>query len=246
MPQAGGEISEFRELGGAPLLVHALRTLCVSGAVPLVVVTAPAGRTGEVRAMLAGHRLTAGAGTRVEVVEGGPTRRASVGRALEALAGTLDADDGVVVHDAARPLAPVELVDAVVAALRRGEAAVVPAIGLSDTVKEVGGGSRVTRTIDRATLRVIQTPQGFRLGVLESAYRAAGARSPGRSAGVPAEETAADDATLLAELGQDVLVIDGHENAFPVVQPLDLVLAEAVLASRPGDSGDRRGAPGAG
>ncbi|MGH3329442.1 MAG: IspD/TarI family cytidylyltransferase [Streptomycetales bacterium] len=258
VPAAGrGERSQWatppalRDLGGAPLFVHAVRVLCRSSLIEFVVVAAPPGRAGDVRAMLADHRLTAGVGAGVEaragVVEGGPTRRTSILLALESLAGTLDADDAVIVHDAARPLAPGEIVDAVVAALGRGEVAVVPAIALADTVKEVGTESRVTRTIDRSTLRVIQTPQGFRRGVLESAYRAAAeGRLPGRPEGVRAEESAADDATLLTALGQDVLVVDGHADAFPVVRPLDLVLAEAVLASRPATRGDRHGAPRSG
>jgi 2-C-methyl-D-erythritol 4-phosphate cytidylyltransferase len=152
------------------------------------------------------------------VVAGGDTRQDSVARALVALPADIDV---VLVHDAARPLVPTSLVDAVVAAVRAGADAVVPGLPVADTVKSVGRGDLVTATLDRSILRAIQTPQGFRRSVITSAHAASDPDAP-----------ATDDAGLVEALGGTVLVVPGDEEAFKVTRPLDLVLAEAVLARR--------------
>jgi 2-C-methyl-D-erythritol 4-phosphate cytidylyltransferase len=160
-------------------------------------------------------------GAEVQVVAGGAVRRQSVGLALASLPADVDV---VLVHDAARPLAPVELVDAVAAAVRAGADAVVPALPVADTVKQVDAGSHVALTLDRSALRAVQTPQGFRREVLEAAHAAV---VDGESR---AGEAATDDAGLVELLGRPVLVIPGAEEAFKVTRPLDLVLAEALVA----------------
>jgi 2-C-methyl-D-erythritol 4-phosphate cytidylyltransferase/2-C-methyl-D-erythritol 2,4-cyclodiphosphate synthase len=150
----------------------------------------------------------------------------SVRLALAAVPADIDV---VLVHDAARPLVPAALVSDVVAAVRGGADAVVPGIPLADTVKRIDDAGIVRETPDRAALRAVQTPQGFRRAALEAAHAAAG---PG------AEAT--DDAGLVERGGGAVLVIPGHEEAFKVTRPQDLLLAEAVLAARAGSAG---GAP---
>jgi 2-C-methyl-D-erythritol 4-phosphate cytidylyltransferase len=158
------------------------------------------------------------------VVAGGATRSLSVREALAALPPDIDV---VLVHDAARPLAPVALVEAVEAAVRAGHPAVVPGLPVVDTVKQVAATARgtdeVVGTVDRAALRAVQTPQGFRRDVLQDAYRDAAA------AGVL---DATDDAGLVERLGVPVAVVPGDERAFKVTRPLDLLLADAVLAQR--------------
>ena len=199
-----------------PGLPKALRAL---GGAPLVVVASPVDEVAEVRALLTGHH----AGAELVVVAGGDSRQESVRLALAALPADVDV---VLVHDAARPLTPVELIDAVAAAVGDGADAVVPALPIADTVKRVEG-EIVVETVDRTSLRAVQTPQGFRRSVLDAAHRAA--------AGIgtvdgPAEST--DDAGLIEHLGGTVQVIPGAEDAFKVTHPLDLVLAEAVLVQR--------------
>ncbi|WP_455770079.1 IspD/TarI family cytidylyltransferase, partial [Streptomyces fradiae] len=160
--------------------------------------------------------------TDVLVVPGGATRQESVRRGLDALP---DSVTTVLVHDAARPLVPVDTVDAVVEAVRDGGApAVVPAVPLADTVKEVepagdGTPEPVLGTPERARLRAVQTPQGFDRATLVRAHRE-----------VTGEVT--DDAGMVERLGVPVVAVPGHEEAFKVTRPLDLVLAEAVLARR--------------
>jgi 2-C-methyl-D-erythritol 4-phosphate cytidylyltransferase len=209
----GAEIPKaLREVGGEPLLVHAVRGLWRSGDVHLVVVAAPPGSASEVADLL----RTAVPGAVTRVVDGGAARQQSVAAALAAL----DPDtDVVLVHDAARAFTPPEVVRRVVQAVRSGDAAAVPVLPVTDTIKQVGGDDSVEATVDRTRLRAVQTPQGFRREVLERAHReCAGA--------------ATDDAGLVEALGEQVTTVPGSDEAFKVTRPLDLLLAEALLRSR--------------
>ncbi len=204
----------LHEVGGVPMLVHAVRALAAARGVDLVVVAAPPDLVDRARELLADEH----AGADLVVVAGGATRPDSVRIALAELPpGTTM----VLVHDAARPLAPVSLVEAVAAELAGGADAVVPGLPVVDTVKSVADGV-VTATVDRAGLRAVQTPQGFRRDVLERAH---GEHDP-------AGPDVTDDAGLVERLGLTVVVVPGHEEAFKVTRPLDLLLAEAVLARR--------------
>jgi 2-C-methyl-D-erythritol 4-phosphate cytidylyltransferase len=205
----------LRPLGGVPMLVHAVRALASSRVVDIVVVAAPEDSAESVQSMLTGQSF----GAEVVVITGGDTRQDSVARALLTLPDDVDV---VLVHDAARPLVPGELVAAVVAAVRRGHPAVVPGLLVVDTIKQVDGNSDVQRTVDRSELRAIQTPQGFDRHVLQRAH-----------ASVDLDDSpASDDAFLVERLGLPVHVIPGHEEAFKVTRPFDVVMAEAVLARR--------------
>lgn len=212
-----GQPKALRTLGGVPMLVHAVRALSRARLVDLVVVAAPPDGVAEVRTLLAMYDI----GADVVVVAGGAQRQDSVARALEAL----PADVGVVlVHDAARPLAPSELVDAVAGAVLAGHLAVVPGLPVTDTVKRVAsmtstGTEPVAQTVSRADLRSIQTPQGFDRDVLAKAHAAA-------------DDVATDDAGLVERLGLPVVVVPGSAEAFKITRPIDLLLAEAVLAER--------------
>ncbi|MDI1290086.1 MAG: 2-C-methyl-D-erythritol 4-phosphate cytidylyltransferase, partial [bacterium] len=111
---------------------------------------------------------------------------------------------------------------AVVAAVRAGHAAVVPGIAVVDTIKRVDAAGQVECTIDRGPLRAIQTPQGFNRQVLQKAHATADLDAA----------AATDDAGLVERLGLPVHVVAGHEEAFKVTTPLDVVIAEAILARR--------------
>lgn len=217
-----GAPKALRTLGGTPMLIHAVRAMARSRAVALVVVVAPPEGTAEVRRLLDEHALPER--TEILVVPGGETRQASVRAGLDALPAGITA---VLIHDAARPLVPVDTVDAVVEAVRDGAPAVVPALPLADTVKEVEPGrpgepEPVVATPVRARLRAVQTPQGFDLATLRLAHEKIAVSGEG----------ATDDAGMVEQLGVTVVVVPGHEEAFKVTRPLDLVLAEAVLARR--------------
>jgi 2-C-methyl-D-erythritol 4-phosphate cytidylyltransferase len=206
-----GAPKALRRLAGQPLIVHAARAALGSGVLDLLVVAAPGNLVNDVEAAVRplGARLT--------IVAGGANRRESVAAALATLPKDVDV---VLVHDAARCLAPAGLFGTVAAAVAAGADAVVPVLAIADTVKQVDG-SAVVATVDRAALRAAQTPQGFRRDVLVRAH-----------ASVAAEAT--DDAGLVERLGRAVQVVPGHEEAFKVTRPVDLVLAECVLARRSG------------
>ena len=218
-----GQPKALRHLGGVPMLVHAVRALSRARLVDLVVVAAPGGGVADVKALLGSHDI----GADVVVVAGADDRRGSVARALAALPAEVDA---VLVHDAARPLAPSELVDVVAKALLDGHPAVVPGIPLSDTVKRIGEMdgmfAPVMATLQRGDLRSIQTPQGFARDVLARAHAAL-------DGGVAdTQHCVGDDADLVARLGVPVVVVPGSSDAFEITKPIDLVFAEAVLHGR--------------
>ena len=200
-----GRPKALRELAGEPVLVHAVRGLRACPSVGPIVVAAPVADVDAVRDQLAAYDVL--------VVAGGAERQDSVRAALAALPAEVDL---VLVHDAARCLTPVEVVERVVAALRSGAPAVVPVLPVADTVKQVAD-DRVVRTVDRAALVSVQTPQGFLRAVLEQAH-ADGA------AGLT------DDAGLVEAMGAPVVTVPGADEAFKVTRPLDLLLAEALLA----------------
>jgi 2-C-methyl-D-erythritol 4-phosphate cytidylyltransferase len=213
------------------MLIHAVRAMAASRAVSLVVVVAPPDGAPEVKNLLDEHALPER--TDYLVVAGGDTRQESVRLGLDALPDNITV---VLVHDAARPLVPVDTVDAVIAAVRQGAPAVVPALPLADTVKEVdpqakGDPEPVVATPERARLRAVQTPQGFDRDTLVRAHETLAVDGEG------ATEGATDCAGLVERLGAPVVVVPGHEEAFKVTRPLDLVLAEAVLARRRASDG---------
>lgn len=215
-----GAPKALRTLHGTPMLIHALRAMAASRAVSLVVVVAPPDGVAEVKSLLDAYALPERSD--FLVVPGGDSRQESVRRGLDALPPQYEI---VLVHDAARPLVPVETVDAVIEAVREGAPAVVPALPLADTVKEVepagvpGEPEPVLATPDRSRLRAVQTPQGFDRATLVRAHETV-------------TDNVTDDASMVEQLGLPVVAVPGHAEAFKVTRPLDLVLAEAVLARR--------------
>jgi 2-C-methyl-D-erythritol 4-phosphate cytidylyltransferase len=201
-----GRPKAFVTLGGTPLLEHALSGLRASGVIDRIVVAVPPALTDESKLVFGGEDAV--------IVSGGADRTESVGLALEAAG---DAEF-ILVHDAARALTPPTLIARVVAALKEGHSAVVPGLALADTIKAVDANGAVLGTPERAGLRAVQTPQGFHADVLRRAYQRAG------SGGVT------DDASLVEQLGTPVQTVDGDPLAFKITTPLDLLLAEAVLA----------------
>lgn len=198
----------FCELDGRTLLERAVVGLLRSGVVDQVVAAVPADRIDAAKRLL---------GERAIVVAGGAGRTESVRLALSAVPGT---PEFVLVHDAARALTPPPLITRVVAELRAGHPAVVPALPLHDTIKAVDANGVVLGTPERAGLRAVQTPQGFASDLLLRAYQ--------RAAGT-ADATATDDASLVEQIGGQVRVVDGDPLAFKITTPLDLLLAEAIV-----------------
>ena len=194
----------FVELGGRSMLERAVEGLLASGVIARVVVAAPSDRVAETAALLDG---------RATVVEGGAERYDSVQRAL----GAAGDPEFILVHDAARPLTPVDQIRRVVAALRDGMRAVIPVLPVVDTIKAVDANGVVLGTPERSGLRAVQTPQGFETDLLRRAYQRIGTVA------------VTDDASLVENLGTPVHTVAGDALAFKITTPLDLKLAEAVL-----------------
>lgn len=204
-----------------PLLEWALKGL---PSCDFVVVSAPSAQLDCFQSVVSGCGIPAA------VVPGGSSRQGSVAAAIRALVNMVDPvqdDDLVLVHDAARPFAPPAVFDRVVAALQDGHRAVVPALPVTDTIKVVAPRNRpdepvevVTTTPDRATLRAVQTPQGFYLHELAALHQRFAERSLAESTSF------SDDAALYETVGLPVVTVDGDRLAYKITTPADLTLAE--------------------
>jgi 2-C-methyl-D-erythritol 4-phosphate cytidylyltransferase len=176
-------------------------------------------------------------GSDLGVVEGGATRARSVANALAAVGTEL-----VAIHDAARPLLTPQLVEGVVATLAADPEAdgAIAATPVTDTIKRAasppgqlrdsphaGGDDRaisVVETLDRGELWAAQTPQAFRVDALRRALE-----------GDPSlVEAATDEAMLIEATGGRVLIHPAPAENIKVTTPLDLRLAELLLAERDG------------
>jgi 2-C-methyl-D-erythritol 4-phosphate cytidylyltransferase len=214
-------------LGGQSLVAHAARNLLAARAagderVRVLVVTAPAFHLDAIQGELAAFADEVA----LLVVTGGATRQASVAAGLAALvADPRGADvDVVLVHDAARPLAPPSLVARVVDAVRDGHAAVVPGLPVTDTIKRVAphrgvAVEPVLETVPRAELRAVQTPQGFTRELLLRAHAQGAGRAHDEAL------AASDDAGLVELLGEPVWVVVGDERAAKITTAKDLAVA---------------------
>jgi 2-C-methyl-D-erythritol 4-phosphate cytidylyltransferase len=205
---AAGMPKAFVPLLGRPLLWHCVQGLLAAGCVDLVVVAVGAQYRDQAATALAD------AGRRVRIVTGGAQRSDSVRQALDSVP---DAEV-VLVHDAARCLTPVGVIQAVVQAVVAGKRAVVPVLTVVDTIKQVDPQGRVVSTVDRTALRVVQTPQGFAADLLRRAHQ--------RPSG-----PVTDDAGLVEQLGETVNILPGHPHAFKITTPFDLVVAETVAGA---------------
>jgi 2-C-methyl-D-erythritol 4-phosphate cytidylyltransferase len=212
---------QFLELGGLRLIDWALAA--AAAACDGVIAVLPAAHLDAVPSLDGGAGAPAASaggrprpGRKPLVVAGGPTRSASVRAGLAAVPGTAGI---VVVHDAARPLATPALFERVVAAVRAGADGAVPGLPVPDTIKRVDpSGDHVIETLDRPSLRAIQTPQAFSAAVLRRAH-AGGA-------------DATDDAALVEDAGGRVVVVEGDPANLKITGLDDLVRAELLLTRR--------------
>jgi len=188
-------------LGDKTLLEHAIAR--IAPVVQQIIVTAPAGYEAHIKSIV---------GDDIVVVTGGSTRSESVRLAL-AVADS--AAQFILVHDAARSLASTALAQSIITSLQSGEVAVIPGLPEVDTVNVVSSEGYVLSAPDRASLRTVQTPQGFRASVLQEAHKQAG--------------DATDDATLVSKLGHKVKVIAGEEAALKITTPTDLAIAMTFI-----------------
>lgn len=206
---------QFLSLGGQPLVLHSLRVLQTSSIVHEIILAVPQNDMDYcLQEIVAKHHFT----KVTKVVPGGAERQDSVRHALEAVHDDVDV---VLVHDAVRPFLTERMIEDVVSTARARGAAII-AVPMKDTVKQVGADHVIERTVDRAGLWLAQTPQAFRRDWLLAAHRKA------HGAGV----RATDDAYLMEWFGYPVSVVEGSGENIKVTRPEDMVIGEAILASR--------------
>lgn len=208
---------QYADLGGQTVLRRALQAFLghpgVSGVLPVI--------HGDDRAALA--EATAGL-TLLPPVTGGATRQASVRNGLEALGAA--PPESVLIHDAARPFVPADVIGRVIAAIKAGVGA-VPSLPVADTLKRIDAGGAVGETVDRDGLVRVQTPQGFRFTEILAAHRNL------------AGESLTDDAAVFTRAGYRVVSVAGAQAADKITTTDDLErLSQLVLESRIGQGYD--------
>jgi 2-C-methyl-D-erythritol 4-phosphate cytidylyltransferase len=208
-------------LGGRPLLLHTLERLLLTKAPEEIILVIRPGSEAEMDAVISPLREQGN----IRLVAGGAQRQDSVRAGLNAVS---DSSEYVMVHDAARPFVTRELVDIVLAAAKLTGAAVCGA-PCSDSLKDGAENGLVVRTVDRAHLWAVQTPQIFRTDLLRDAYRAA-ART---------ELVFTDDTAVVEQMGHAVRIVLYNGINFKVTTPADWSLAEAFLRA-----GEGEGSPG--
>ena len=215
--RAGGEIpKQFRRIAGETLLERALSAFAEA---PDVTFVQPVIRPDDVALV---RRLTRGMNV-LEPVAGGATRQASVRAGLEALVSCTP--DIVLVHDAARPFASASLITRAIAAAEKTGAA-IPALPVTDTVKRIDSAGTIEATLDRNSIRLVQTPQAFAFPVLFDAHRRALAQG---------RDDFTDDAALAEWAGIKVNVFAGDPGNIKFTTPEDFARAEAIQSAGLGD-----------
>jgi len=206
----GGGDKLFALLGGLPLLVRVVSVFEGCPGIDRIAVVVREEKLEDARTMV-DEEGWAKVG---EVCVGGKRRQDSVKAGLERLKGC----EWVVVHDGARPLVTIELIEDGLEAARETGAAVA-AVPVKDTIKVAGTDRAVRYTPARDSLWAVQTPQVFRTDMLKKAYR-----------GVKDEVT--DDATAVEQSGHQVMLYRGSYDNIKVTTPDDLALAEVLLRNR--------------
>lgn len=214
----GGSVpKQFLSLGGEPLVIQSLRALQAAPVVGQIILAVPPADVKYCEHEIVSRQRF----TKVtKVVAGGAERQDSVRHALAQIPSDTEI---VLIHDAVRPFVTLRMIAEVVAAARKEGAAII-ALPMRDTVKQVRMDGMIERTVDRTPLWLAQTPQAFRRDWIEIAHRKAHAE------GV----RATDDASLVEWLGYSVAVVEGSGENIKVTRPEDLVIGEAILASRKG------------
>ncbi len=198
-------------IAGKPLIAHTLSAFEASGGMSSIVLVVPAGREEEFRAIARDAGITKLSG----VVTGGGHRHESVLNGLKALPPEIDF---VAIHDAARPLITPELITrSLEAAFREGASAV--AAPVTDTLHRIDHSGHAAGTVDRSSLRAMQTPQVFRVHEIMELFDAV--------EGIPTDEV-----SVAMVAGKKVSLVEHSEPNLKVTWPQDVVMAEALLLAR--------------
>ena len=214
----------YLPINGLPLLAHTLKVFAVCRRINEIIVVVPEAETDYcITEVVEPLGLSKG----VKITAGGKERQDSVRCGLKAISAT---SDYVVVHDAARPLLTLSLLESVIDAAYAFGAAIA-AVPVKDTIKIGDSSGFVADTPARDKLWSVQTPQAFRKDILLAAHELACAD------GI----LGTDDAFLVEKLGHPVKIVSGDYENIKITTPEDLKIAEALLLGRrsTGESGHR-------
>lgn len=213
-----GVPKQFQPIVGKPMLWHSVRALAVAPIEMVFVVLARDDR------QFAAQDWSAFKGRIEPLYCGGATRAESVHNGLIAAMAAIDADDWVLVHDAARPCLPRADLERLIAECSGDAIGGILALPVADTVKRIAkdevGIARIARSEDRSQLWLAQTPQMFRVGLLAQALHAA-----------TGEVT--DEASAVEQLGLQPRLVLGSRRNIKVTYLEDLAIAEAILRDAP-------------
>jgi 2-C-methyl-D-erythritol 4-phosphate cytidylyltransferase len=207
-----GSPKQYVPIAGKPMLLHVLDTFAASPIITHTFVVVSA-EDGHIRQMMAGAPHLA---ERVTIIfNGGATRHGSVLKGLRVLSDHADADDWVLVHDAARPGLTTELIERLTDTLRDDTVGGLLALPMIDTLKRGGDDRRVQATVPRSGLWAAQTPQMFRYRLLRRAMEQV--------------DDVTDESSAIEALGLHPKLVEGSPRNFKVTLPQDVPLAELYL-----------------
>ena len=214
---ADGAPKQYLPLLGKPMLWHSVHALCAARLENVFVVLAPSDEE------FARHDWSAFRGRLEPLYCGGETRRDSVYNGLIAASSAVDADDWMLVHDAARPCLPRADLERLIAECSADRIGGILALPVAETVKRVAkdeaGAQRIAGTEDRTQLWLAQTPQMFRAGLLSQALR-------------DAKGSVTDEAAAIEQMGLRPRMVLGSRENLKVTYPEDLAIADAILRGR--------------
>ncbi|CAH2716672.1 2-C-methyl-D-erythritol 4-phosphate cytidylyltransferase [Neobacillus rhizosphaerae] len=200
------------ELKGIPVLIHTLKVFEEDEACKGIILAIHPQDEADFIALLAKYSVT----KVINLVPGGEERQHSIYNALK----TVNSDGIILVHDAARPFIQKEQIHRLTEAAEKTGAAII-AVPAKDTMKKVQDGV-VVETVERSSLWAVQTPQAFRISLLQEAYEKADKD----------HFLGTDDSSLVERLKHPVAIVEGNYDNIKLTTPEDLFFAEAILEKR--------------
>ena len=206
---------QFLVYQGAPLFWHSIRTFSHIPPLGGIILVLPEQELGEIETTVQELHTRDSIGVPIRCTSGGNRRQDSVAHALQVLPRECDQ---VLIHDAARPFLSTSLITALLDRFTADLGGVIPACPVTDTIKQVKE-NRVVCTLDRSTLVAVQTPQLFDRSILAAAHLQADSQG----------WDVTDDASMVEQLGHEVVCIPGEPGNIKITHPEDLIMLDSPV-----------------